>query len=696
MRDFFFKQYDTRLYWLPFFLACGIGLFFNLSVLPSLWLLIPLWGISIIAIYHLRSPFPLVFMLGLSLSTILFGFILATFHFTRVDAPLIKERDGIIWTRATINSIEKRLHGYRIVISDLDLWTPETKKFMTEDTPTKARIEVRTDFPNTLLPGDRIAFKAKFHPPPPLPAYPASYDFSRYAYFNQIGAVGYAVSAVKPFKDKYASPSFNLTTFLAKLRFHFVQHIDKQLSRSSLSTNAQTIILALLFSERGHIPKDTLTTIREVGIGHLLAISGLHMALVMAGCYFVFRSVFAFFPAIALPFSSKKPAAIVALCFGIFYLILTGAPISAIRAYIMAAIFFLAIILDRQSFSLRPIAIAATIILCIDPYALLTPSFQMSFAAVTALIFFFSHYPMRPSSPTHFWGLCYNFILYILALCCSSFVAGLATMPFALYHFGYTATYSIFANMVAIPLTSFIIMPSSFIGLLTSFSDLNQYFFSLSAAAIELMLNYVNMIARFDDTLIYFSKISFNAILFYIFAVFGLIFIHKPHNYLFLLPTFIGLIWIMLPPSSPHFIMSQKGNLYAFRTDDDTLVFSSFQYERFARNEWKKISGNLPSLHLKKALPLYPSQISYKDSNLRFVHNKKSILIMHGLPFYGMCKNNDIIFNLRDVPVLCEDDTHIITKQHLSEGGTHAIWLDQKIKILTVAQEKARYYGQNH
>ena len=162
---------------------------------------------------------------------------------------------------------------------------------------------------------------------------------------------------------------------------------------------------------------------------------------------------------VALRFPIKKWAAAVALlgCFG--YFLLAGANAPTERSFLMLGLAMVAILLDRRPFSMRLVAWAAAAVLLVAPHSLLGPSFQMSFAAVVALI---AAYELAREVFAR-WGRNAGFVrkaaLYLFGVGLSTLVAGLATAPFALYHFDRFSTYSLAANLVAVPITGLWIMP---------------------------------------------------------------------------------------------------------------------------------------------------------------------------------------------------------------------------------------------
>ena len=160
----------------------------------------------------------------------------------------------------------------------------------------------------------------------------------------------------------------------------------------------------------------------------------------------------------------KKWAAGAALVFGFIYILLAGSGAATQRSYIMLAVVFLAIIVDRPAISLRNLALAALLILILQPESAIQASFQMSFMAVMGLAAFFEYWN-RPKPEREFRvegkGMYYARKFYTVALASilTSLVAGgFSSIP-AAYHFGRLAPYGVLANGLAIPVISLVVMP---------------------------------------------------------------------------------------------------------------------------------------------------------------------------------------------------------------------------------------------
>jgi competence protein ComEC len=216
---------------------------------------------------------------------------------------------------------------------------------------------------------------------------------------------------------------------------------------------------ALITGKRGAITEQVKQAFRDTGLSHLLAIAGLHLGLVGAFVFFAVRGGLALIPPIALRYPIKKIAAGTTLLVLACYLLLSGAAIPTQRAFVMNGLVFGAIIIDRLRISMRVCAIAAIVVLVIDPSILVGVSFQMSFGAVVALIAVYETCGARLGRLLHSRTVSGKLLGYCGGVVVTTVVATLGTYPYSIYHFHHLALYSPLANVIAVPLSAMWTLP---------------------------------------------------------------------------------------------------------------------------------------------------------------------------------------------------------------------------------------------
>jgi len=313
--------------------------------------------------------------------------------------------------------------------------------------PPRVRVSVDDDkLPAGIAAGALISVKARLAPPPPM-ALPGTYDFARDAWFKGIGGVGKAMGPVTVVR---ASNPHGLDRARDGLR----RHIAAQLPPSSAG-----IAIALATGDQNAVSADDAEAMRRSGLTHLLSVSGLHIAAVVAFVMFLTLKLLALSERLALRFNLVLVAAAAAAAAGIGYTLLTGAQVPTVRSCVAALLILGGIALGRDALSIRLIAAGALVVLLFRPEALAGPSFQMSFAAVTAIVALHSTALSRRWFQRREEGLPARLLRDLAAMVATGLVVEFALIPMALFHFHRAGLYGVGANIIAIPLTTFVIMP---------------------------------------------------------------------------------------------------------------------------------------------------------------------------------------------------------------------------------------------
>ena len=285
-------------------------------------------------------------------------------------------------------------------------------------------IRISTDHVSSALTiGDHIAFKARLYPSP-TPILPRSPDYALQAQIRTVTASGFVICDLKQIGEQRD----NLADRLGRFRHNFAAKLHRD-----MESPTGGIAAALIVGDRRFISEQTYEKFRKSGLAHLLAISGLHMGLLCFGVIAVLRAVASLAPSLSMRIPAHKYAALAGVITGLGYVFVSGASISAVRAFIMALFVISAILLDRLALTLRNVALTAMLVLIVNPVALYTASFQLSFAATTALV---AWYEFGATRPRHHLRPRNPFVIYVGGVMVASLIAATATAPFTAQHFG--------------------------------------------------------------------------------------------------------------------------------------------------------------------------------------------------------------------------------------------------------------------
>lgn len=338
--------------------------------------------------------------------------------------------------------------------------------------------------PPGLAEGAVVRLRARLMPPA-SPMLPGSYDFARAAWFKGLAATGTMVgplTLVRPAPDKGGIAS--------------VQRWLSAYVRHRVEGSPGAIAAAFASGDRGGIAEADEVAMRDSGLTHLLSISGLHVSAVIAAAYFAALRLLALWPALALRVRLPLMAAGIGALAGIGYTLLTGAEVPTVRSCIAALLVLGALALGRDALSLRMVAVAAGVVLLLWPESAIGPSFQMSFAAVLAIIALSNSAPVRAFlAPREELWLA-RIARQAVMLFATGVVIELALMPIVLFHFHRAGMYGAVANVIAIPLVTFVSMPLIALGLLFDLVGLGDPVWWLVERSLALLLAIAHVTAR--------------------------------------------------------------------------------------------------------------------------------------------------------------------------------------------------------
>ncbi|WP_332768065.1 ComEC/Rec2 family competence protein [Phenylobacterium sp.] len=411
------------------------------------------------------------------------GFAAAKLRTQAVRAPIAPAGTGVVSIEAFVVDVASPGRGGpRLLLAPI-----RVSRLEPEATPIRVRVTLKDD--DVLpAPGTAIRLRGMLNAPPP-PASPGSYDFARDAFFDGIGGVGFALTPVREI-EVAQRPPWRLAW---EMRINAARWSLARQIVDEMGVESGGLAAAMVTGHEAFIPKEQVEALRAAGLAHIISISGLHMAIVGGFTFALVRLLIAAWPWAALRISSKKTAALAGFAAVLAYLVLSGAPSPAERAAITAAAAFGAILVDRQAISLRTLAIAALGILILHPEAVSEPGFQMSFAATAALVALAEAWPRVPKEINTPWPirLVQAIGVWTAASLGASFVAGLATGPFAMQHFNRVATFGLVANLLVAPISSFLMMPALALGAVLAPLGLG----AVPLAAADLAIDTMNRIA---------------------------------------------------------------------------------------------------------------------------------------------------------------------------------------------------------
>jgi competence protein ComEC len=567
--------------WMPVAFCCGIALYFAAEREPSL-IATGLLALAATTAAFLVRRHGTAFAAAILIAAASSGFAVVTFKTAIVAHPVLDRPAYGVAMTGFVERREERERSDRIVLRVTGLSGDDI------DTPLeRVRLSLRRGTAPAV--GTHVALKARLNPPLP-PLRPGGYDFARDLYYQGIGAIGFVAGAIKV-EPALAAPDRRLRflSFIDALR----DGIDQRI-RAVVPGDAGAIASALITGKRDALSAPVNDALYVSGLAHILSISGYHMAVVAGVVFFGLRAGLALVPGLALRRPIKKWAALAALLAATFYLLLSGAEVATQRAYIMIAIVLIGITVDRAALTLRNLALAALAVMLIAPEAVVHPGFQMSFAATLALVAIYqggvrwSGESGRGSlrSRAAAWGL-----REVMALLLASLVAGLATTPYAAFHFHRLAPYGVLANLLATPIVSFWVMPAGLLALAASPFGFDGPIWRLMGDGIEWMNAVALWVAGLPGAVGRIPAFEIGALLL---ASVGLVAICLLRSWLRYAGIVLVLIsvWIASRTPRPDVLVSANADAVAVRTAGGRLAIVRTSSNPLAVRDWLSADGD--------------------------------------------------------------------------------------------------------
>ncbi|MDQ7248065.1 ComEC/Rec2 family competence protein [Dongia sedimenti] len=666
--------------WLAVALGLGIAVYFALPVEPPLWLGGSMTaGGLVLCILFRRTP--LVLIVAAALVTAAIGFSAAQVRSWAVAAPQLQDPIRFAHVTGRLAGIEPFPNAIRATLDEVTI-----AELPAEATPLRLQVKIFKGS-DTLKLGDRIDVLAHLQPPSP-PVVPGAFDFRRQAYFQRTGATGFALGSARVVAAGEAG-AFRL--WIDRLRARIGQRIAELEPNS-----AGAMTRALTVGDQTALSKADTEAMRISGLAHLLSISGLHIGLAAGLFFFGLRGLLALIPPLALHYPIKKWSAAAAILAAGFYALLAGATVPTQRSFVMIAIVFLGVLVDRSPFSFRMVAWAAIAVMLLQPEALTGASFQMSFFAVLGLIAVFE--ALRPqltrwrggrALETDWFGRVSNAVrsagFWLATTMLTSVVATLMTAPFAMYHFDRISTYGVVANLIAVPLTGFWVMPMGMAALLLMPFGLDGPFWHLAARGCDGILWVAHTVSAWPYAVLVTRAMPIAALVAISLGLVVLCLMRSRARLLGLAPVLGGLATIFFV-ATPDLLVAGDAKLLAIKDEAGAYQLSSLRASKLAAETWLRRNGQIEAASFPSpddaGLPFFGCD----GAGCVYRRNGKTIaLAQTAEALREDCTTADVVVSLVPIRRGC-GDVIAIDRFDLWRGGTHALRVeaDGKLHIQSV------------
>jgi len=553
--------------------------------------------------------------------------------------------------------------------------------------PRHVRISLKANVPAGLVPGAKVSVRATLLPPAG-PSFPGGYDFARRQWFDQLGATGYPLGTTVV--TRAAPQPAGIAAWLGDLRARLTRRIEGR-----VGGDAGAISAAFVTGDQGGISTNTTLAMRQSGMAHLLSISGVHIAIVVGGTMWLTRALLALVPWIALRWPVKAIAAATAAVAGIGYTILAGAQVPTVRTCIGTVIVLLGVILGREALSLRLLAAGGFVILALRPEALLGPSFQLTFAAVTGLVALFNSPVGRwLSAPRQDAGWLSRTLQHLAALLVTGVIAEALLSATALFHFNQTGAYGVVANLFAIPWTSFVIMPLLVLALLFDPLGLAAPAWWAVGQSMHALVALAVWVASWPGSVVRLGLMPITAYALLVGGGLWLFIWQSRARWFGAVPVATGAL-LALTAHPPDLLVSADGHhvavlLDAYDDDGPRLALLRDRTGDYLRDVWGGVTASTADAAIADlpqgdcTIDACVARIGQGSGAIRLLATLSKDRI--GRPAFGpACAAADIVVSDRRLPDWCNPRWLKLDRAALGSTGAVAIWLAPR-RVATVGQ----------
>ncbi len=531
--------------------------------------------------------------------------------------------------------------------------------------------------------GALLRMRARLVPPAP-PMLPGGYDFARSAWFSGIAATGGVLGKVEVLEPGGEGG------LIARTQRRLAQHV-----RASLDGSPGTIAAAFASGDRGAIAEVDEEAMRDAGLTHLLSISGLHVSAVIAAAYVLSLRLLGLMPWLALRVRLPLVAAAGGALTGIGYTLLTGGEVPTIRSCIGAVLVLAALALGREALSMRMVAVAAIAVLLLWPEALVGPSFQMSFAAVIAIVALHGAGPLRAfHAPAErpWWERGLRGLAMLLL---TGVMIEAALMPIGLFHFHRAGVYGALANVVAIPLTTFVSMPLIALALLFDLAGLGAPFWWLAGKSLELLLGLAHWTAGVPGAVTTLPAIGAGAFALFVAGGLWIALWRGKIRAIGLIPATLGL-FLLATLDPPDVLISGDGRHVGITGEGAELLVLRASKSDYVRENLTEIAGMAGETRILSAWPGARCNADFCAATLERGGRSWQLLIARGNDYVSAralaaaCDRADVVIADRRLPAACHPRWLKADRELLDRTGGLTLNLTEG-RIETVAELEGKH-----
>jgi competence protein ComEC len=683
VRAFAREVEERRLFlWIPVAAIAGVALYFAADREPLLW---PpaLIAVGFFALAFVARQRRLAFAVLIGLAALSAGFFSACVRAQRVATPVL-DHIRIVKLRGTIEELDPRRVGARFVLR-----VEDSGDMPASIAPRRVRLTTRTT-PDVAA-GDTVDLSARLLPPARA-VLPGGYDFARDAYFSGVGAVGSTLGAIAKTPVSNDVPA----------RLRFFAAIDR--ARNSLAARVDAIIggdegaiaAAMVTGKRDFLSDDAKDLIREAGIFHIITISGLQMTLVAGIFFWTARRLLALSPRLALSYPIKKWAAAIAMLGALAYDLCTGSRVGTERALIMTLVVLGAVIVDRRALTMRSLALATLVVVALEPESVLGVSFQLSFAAVGALIAVLEGRfdragrtgetlwaaPANAASAKRTVGGWARFLLdKPLAILVATFCATAATASFMAYHFHDLSPYVLIGNPLTLTIIEFFAVPGALIGIALYPLGLDAPVWLYVGAGIKFILWAARHIAAAPGASLHLRAFAPYALPFLSLAVVSVLIWRSWVMRATAIPlAALGLIGAINGPRY-DVIVSPDGAQTAIRETNGNIAIIGKRFNAYAAEQWLAADGDGRDADQARALAAPCDRLGCVEA---LPQGSALALVEDRLAFDEDCRRALIIVSRLAAPAGCRAAV-VLDEKRLAETGAVGLTIDEQGKVVIAA-----------